>query len=193
MTVLTASTSDQHQLVEIQKKSCFLNGIQPERHIALTIPHDYHRSKNPSWFRIRALLDHLHNHEIILWMDSDVMMLQPINWKVMLPGEHMLYVAKDVNGINHGVAAWRNTPKAREFLWRIYDSHWAFRNHPWHEQGVIHTLAERMDICYVDKQVFNAYESDLSDESCILHLPAKSFEHRLKVMGEQLHKLQNKS
>lgn len=187
MIVLTASTKDFSQLTDIQKQSCILNGIAPNEHVVERIPQGY--EKHPSWFRIRALLDHLPNHDMVLWLDSDAMLLRPLP---AFPGKHMLYVARDFNGLNHGVACYRNTPKTREFLWRVYDSHWRFRSHPWHEQGAIHTIAEQYDIHYMEKDVFNCYMPERTSRTSILHLPAKSFDDRLSIMTGELLKLQKR-
>ncbi len=188
MTVLTSYTRDQAQLATIQKQSCILCGIEPERHIAIEIP-DYYTDKHPSWFRIRALLDHLPNHDQILWMDTDAMMLRPMDYRPFKDGS-MMHVCKDQNGINHGVVCYANSDKAREFLWKVYDQHWRFRAHPWHEQAAVHILAEQYPITYLPKSIYNAYEKEVTSETCILHLPSKSFDYRLKVMQRELLKLQ---
>lgn len=189
MTVLTASTQDFSQLTDIQKQSCILNGISPERHIVVPIPEDYPRPS--SWFKIRALIDHLRNHKSVLWMDADSMMLRKIPNLDLSLGYNIVELAKDANGWNCGVMLWRNTPEAFEWLWRIYDSYDAFRHHPWFEQAAFHTMAEAIKPKQLGKE-WNVYEDDnLSIPGFILHLPAKSFEDRLAIMTRELLKLQS--
>ena len=184
MTVLTASTLDQSELVEIQRQSCMKHGITPERYIAVPIADSY--PKHPSWFRIRALLDHLAHHDKILWMDTDAMMLKPCDFRIA--PNTTVAMARDHNGWNHGVAIWNNTPESREFLWRIYDSYSRYAQHEWHEQAAIHVLAEQMRVVEMQKCIFNAYEHEVTDKTCILHLPARSKEDRLRIMRSYLNK-----
>jgi hypothetical protein len=194
MTILTASTPGVHlQLTEVQRQSCLLCGILPERHLSLPIDPKYPRPY--SWFKVRALLDHLHYHEHILWMDADAMMLKPIQLDFVLKSlameefNHPVALAQDVNGWNCGVMLWRRCPEAFEHLWRIYDAFDKFREHPWFEQGAFHTMAEAINPAVLPKALFNAYPKDRTEESCILHLPATPDSARLAIMTKELEKL----
>lgn len=187
MTILTAYTDGQRELVEIQRKAALKCGIAPERIIAVPIPHSY--PKPPSWFRVRALLDHLPNHERILWLDTDAMLLKNPSSLLEEKGEHTLYVAQDHNGINNGVACWSNTPKAREALWRIYDSYDRFAQHPWFEQGALQTQAEEIDIGWMQKHIFNANEKEVTADTVVLHLPNRPHDVRVTIMQQYLRKL----
>jgi hypothetical protein len=190
MCVLTASTKSQSQLTDIQKESCLINGIHPELHLCLPISESYPR--HPSWFKVRALIEHLRNHEFVCWMDADAMMVKEIDWKFYTGGDSTCYITRDRNGLNCGVMIWRNCPKAFEALWEIYDSYEKFSQHPWYEQGALHTMAERIDIGPLPKTIFNSYPSDRSTDSCILHWPATKHDERLEAMKTELNKLRNR-
>lgn len=189
MLVLSASTADQSLLTGIQRQSVLLCGFAANEYLHLTIPKSY--PKNPSWFRIRALLDHLPNHDLVLWLDSDAMLLRSIyqDKGFLFPNGHAVYVARDFNGFNLGVSCWRNTPQTRELLWRIYDAHDKFREHPWHEQGAFHCFVESVGVRVMPKHLFNAYPEDKTPESYILHLPNRTMAERQLIMGEELTKL----
>ncbi len=180
MIALTAFTRNQEYLVSLQQQFCARAGIDS---VALPIGSDY--PKHPSWFRVRALLDHLQNHDQILWLDSDACLLKLPDPQLFV-GDSVAFFSRDRNGINNGVALWKNNPKARELLWRIYDAHPRFAQHDWHEQGSLHTLAEQYDIGFVPKHIFNASEDDETEETCILHLANRSDQYRAEVMEKRL-------
>lgn len=185
MTVITAATSDQDELVEIQRQSCLLSGIEKERHIALHIDRNY--SRHPSWFKVRGLIEHLPHHEYLLWMDADSMMVQPTAlWHGHLDNSHPAFLAKDANGWNCGIMAWRRCPEAFEWLWKIYDSFDKFRDHPWFEQAAFHTMAEAIKPKELPKVIFNAYVNDRNSDSAILHWPSMPFSARLAAMTKEL-------
>ncbi len=187
LAILTASTSNQDDLVEIQRRSCFLCGIKPEEHLVVPIHDSYER--HPSWFKLRALIHHLPHHENVLWMDADSMMLRDHPWFSLTCNKFTVALAKDQNGYNCGIMLWQRCPQAFEFLWSLYDDYERFKAHPWYEQGSFHVKAESFDIKEIDKSTYNAYESDCAKHSVILHLPAKPHEHRLKVMSERLQQI----
>lgn len=191
MIALTATTGNQSPLVDIQREAALLCGLAENQHLCLEIPKDYPR--HPSWFKIQAILRHLPNHDYIWWMDTDSMFLRHTGW-VHLAAQlgsnpFTAALARDYNGFNCGVMIWRRCPEAFDFLWRIYDSYEKFAQHPWFEQGAFHTMAESQKVLELPKSVYNAYESDRAVDSMILHLPGKSHEHRLRVMGAELEKL----
>lgn len=194
MLVLTASTKNQANLTAIQKESCILCGVSPNEHVAESVPEGYPR--HPSWFKIRSIIHHLPHHDYILWMDSDAMMLRPGSWawfnQAVRWKKFTCALTRDINGFNCGVMVWANTPQSFEFLWRIYDSYEEFDRHPWMEQGSFHTMAESFDVVELPKLVWNAYETDRTDDSLILHLPGKSPIYREAVMQENLEKLRGK-
>lgn len=173
MIILTAATKSHMELALLQRES--VERFDVGEHVILPIHDSY--QKHPSWFRIRGLIDHLPRQDFILWMDTDSIMLRSPDWDVMMPGSANLFVAKDHNGLNNGVAIWRNTPENIDLLWDIYDSHWAFRKHPWHEQGALHTMQERIKIHWIDKPLLDSY---------VLHLPNRSYAERIMLMRAQI-------
>ncbi len=180
MIALTAFTSNQEGLIELQQQFCVRAGIES---VAVPIGEDY--PKHPSWYRVRALLDHLPNHDSILWLDTDAFLLKLFTVGLFESGP-VVYLAKDHNGWNNGVGLWVNTPKARELLWRMYDAYPRFSMHDWHEQGALHTLAEQYSIGLLPKHIFNASEADETEETCVLHLANRSNQYRVDVMKKRL-------
>jgi hypothetical protein len=189
MTILTASTPNYTQLTDMQKQSALMHDIEPERHIVVPIREDYERPA--SWFKIQALIHHLPNHKAVLWVDADALLLRKLPSYYAPKGDRFVELCKDANGWNCGVMLWVNTPKAFEFLWRIYDSYDTFRHHPWFEQASFQTMAEAIAPHELTKH-WNCYEGDKIHEPYILHFPAKSFEDRLSLMTRELLKLQNR-
>lgn len=191
MIVLTATTQDQTDLVDIQRESAMLFGVAPNEHLCMEIPEYYPR--HPSWFKIQALISHLPNHDCILWMDTDAIFVRKDHWLWAYGASASITapvaLCRDYNGFNCGVMIWRRCTQAFQFLWKIYDSYDRFRDHPWFEQGAFHTMAEEFAPFELPKR-WNHYESELNSESVILHLPGKTYDHRVKVMTEQLKKLQ---
>lgn len=180
MIALTAFTANQRPMVKLHQQFCERCGVDS---VAVPIGHDY--PKHSSWFRVRALLDHLPNHDSVLWLDSDACMLRKPTPELFAT-EAIAFFAKDDNGINNGVALWRNHPKARELLWRMYDAHPRFAQHDWHEQGALHTLAEQYALGFLPKHLFNASEADETGETYVLHLANRTDEYRIKIMKERL-------
>lgn len=191
MIVLTATTRDQTALTDIQKASAMAFGVSPNEHLCLEVPEKY--PKHPSWFKIRALLTHLPLHDRVLWMDSDSMFVRKDHWQwtheQFMDSKAPVSLCRDYNGFNCGIMMWKSCPKSFELLWKIYDSYETFKDHPWFEQGALHTMIESFSPRELPKR-WNQYEHELTDESLILHLPAKPYAHRLKVMGQQLAILQ---
>jgi hypothetical protein len=190
MTILTASTPNHSELTDLQRESCLLNGIEAENHIILPIDDDY--PKHPSWFRIRALLDHLPHHEMVMWLDTDAILLRQIDESRLFAGNHILYLSRDRNGINHGVACYRNCAKSRELLWRVYDAYHRFQYHEWHEQAAIQVFAEQYDIGYLPKEIFNAYPEDRTEGSMVLHAVNRSHEERVKLLSDEIERMRRR-
>lgn len=190
MIVLTASTPNQADLTDIQRQSALIFGASENEHVCLTIPKSYPRP--PSWFKIQAILRHLPNHDFIWWMDSDAMFVAKDHWHwaslEFQKTEATVLICQDYNGFNCGVMVWRRCEESESSLWRIYDSYERFKDHPWFEQGSFHTMAESIAPHILPKR-FNAYENELAEDSLVLHLPATSHTHRLKMMHHSLSQL----
>lgn len=193
MTLLTAATPNQIPLTELQHEAALLCGIKKEQHLIVPIDPKYPRPY--SWFKLRALIHHLPHHKGILWIDADAMPLEPLpNLEKHCP--EMVALSRDINGWNCGVMFWRNCPEAFEWLWTLYDSFDQYRDHPWYEQAAFHTKAEAMmkhGGIRILAKTWNSYEGEDDGPPLILHLPARSDEYRLKVMGYRLKKLQEQS
>jgi len=171
--VLTAATESHMGMVDLQRKSVAKFNVA--HHVCLTIPAYY--PKHPSWFRIRGLIDHLPKHDYILWMDTDSIIIREPDLEQLVLPTAILNVAKDHNGLNNGVGIWKNTPETIEILWDIYDSHPKFKDHPWHEQGALHTMQERMDIHWIPKETLDKY---------ISHFPNTPDDERMRLMTAAL-------
>ncbi len=191
MIVLTATTKDKTALTDIQKASAMAFGVSPNEHLVLEIPKDYPR--HPSWWKIRALITHLPAHDHVLWMDSDAMFVRKDHWlwtyEQVASQTAPVALCRDYNGFNCGVMMWKRCPKAFEFLWDLYESYQIYQKDPWFEQAPFHKMAEAYQPHELPKR-WNQYESELNSGSLILHLPAQTYEYRLKTMGLQLANLQ---
>lgn len=150
------------------------------------IPDDYPRQ--PSWFKVGLIRDELPYTDYILWIDADALIIGEADFRQLIK-EATLNITKDQNGINNGVAAWRNCPEAYTVLNRIEGMYSTFKDHPWFEQAPLMEFVDELDVHYHDKEVLNAYQSDVSTRSQILHLPGTPNNERLKIMRKTLKKL----
>lgn len=153
------------------------------RFVSQLIPDDYARPA--SWFKVGAIRRHLPDHDFVLWIDCDALIIgkQDIT-QILSPVT--LNISKDKNGMNHGVATWRNCPESLAALDRMESLSAEFLNHPWWEQAALMTFIDEISVCYQPKEVFNAYPEDACEATQILHFPGMTNEERIPLMKERL-------
>lgn len=146
--------------------------------------HTLDSTREPPWSKIIALKNHLKDYDWLMWIDADAIIVKYDNFHDIVNNNDKLFLfTKDENGINSGVFFIRNSEESYLYLEKIYDST-EFINHIWWEQAAIHHLvntdeAFRNSIGYIDKDIYNSYE--ITENSSILHLPARTTEYRSKV------------
>jgi hypothetical protein len=160
----------------------------PKYHFAVeAIPEGYDRPA--SWFKVQALLKHLPDHDFVFLLDADSLIIGKEDLGAILK-DSTLNIARDVHGINHGIAAWKNCPEAFWALETMHRGYEGKENHPWFEQSVLMEIEDQMNIHYQTKEVFNAYHGlDVSAKTQIVHLPGILNHDRLPIMAEYYHKL----
>ncbi len=154
--------------------------------------------RNICWHRATALMQNLHNFDLLVWMDADSLIT---NHEIELPqfAQNLITVAKDRNGINDGVMFVKGGEESRKLIQRI-----------WNEDGT--SMQDAMQKLYdkdasvsqliavVPQQRFNAYlmeEYNLPKESLgnwspgdfMLHLPALSMDRRVELINEAIPKM----
>jgi hypothetical protein len=159
----------------------------PKYHFAVeAIPEGFTRAA--SWYKVNAILKHLKDHDFVLWLDADSLIVGVEDIGKML-GDKTLNIARDKHGVNHGIAAWKNCPEAfwaLETMNRAYDK---WQDGIWHEQHALMELEGQMNICYQPKVKFNAYPEDIDSTTQILHFPGMLPHDRLPLMEQAYHKL----
>lgn len=159
----------------------------PQFHFAVeSIPEDFDRQ--PSWFKVNALLKHLPDHDFCLWVDADCIMVGEGNLRDLL-GDTSLNIARDKFGPNHGVAAWRNCPESFYALERMKREYDKYREHQWFEQASLMDMEAELKITYQPKHIWNAYQEDVNSETIIQHWPGMLNSDRWPLMFQAYQKL----
>jgi hypothetical protein len=159
----------------------------PKYHFAVEIiPEGYERPA--SWYKVAAILKHLPHHDFVLWLDADSQIVGDADIGAMLK-DKTLNIARDKNGLNHGIAAWKNCPESFWALETMNRGYEGKEDHPWQEQSVLMEIESKIQIHYQDKVKFNAYPEDVTSESQILHFPGMLPHDRLPMMAKAYEKL----
>jgi hypothetical protein len=140
-----------------------------------------HYPRKPSWFKVDAIRRHLGQHDFVMWIDADAMVIGEKDLRPML-ADAPLNICKDKNGINHGIAAWKNCHEARVALDLMDALYPTYQTHRWFEQAALMSFIDLLPHNTLPKHIFNAYQSDLSPETQILHLPGTPNGERLQIM-----------
>jgi hypothetical protein len=189
ISVITAFNSDFRRLGAICASAMTHHRIKVEPDVALDgrLIHDSFE-RPPSWFKIPYITCEIkEGFDYVLWIDSDAMLTGKQRVKDLIDPKSDLTIATDENGINCGVMAWRSSEKTLKFLGRVWERE-EFIDHPWWEQAAIADMIDELSVSYVDKSLFNAYPSDATEESGILHWPGMSIEEREPLMAEAFNK-----
>lgn len=152
------------------------------RFVSCLIPDNY--SRPPSWYKLELLKKHLPDHDFVLWIDSDALIVGSNDIKSLIK-DATLNISEDKNGINCGVMAWKNCPESFKAIERMESMHEEHRDHPWFEQSALMTFVDELDVNLVPKHIFNAYQYDVCSETQILHFPGMG-DGRLDAMKEAM-------
>lgn len=159
----------------------------PQIHFAVeATPENFDR--HPSWFKVRAILKHLPDHDFVLCLDADTLMVGTENVRDMIE-DKTLNIARDQNGPNNGVAAWKNCPESFYALETMERSFPKWKSHPWHEQHQLMEMESELQIGYRPKHIWNAYDEDVNSETLIRHWPGISASDRVPLMLQAYQKL----
>lgn len=151
-------------------------------------------SRAASWSKIRFIQAAIRSglYDWVLWIDADALVLRDDVTIETVPcdGERLL-LAQDGNGVNAGVLLLRADDAMLAFL-----AHWyaqtQFLSHQWWEQAALmHLLGidgtfDRPDVGFLAKKVWNAYPSDVDENSFILHVAAMQ-KDRFRILQKHLY------
>lgn len=135
----------------------------------------------PSWGKLEHIRHFLPHYDYVQWLDADALILGQQDLRDLLKPA-TLNIAKDANGINCGVMAWRNCPEAFAALDRMEKAYERFKDHPWFEQAALMEFVDELDVHYQEKRVYNAYQHDFCAETLIRHWPGEPNDVRLREM-----------
>jgi hypothetical protein len=136
---------------------------------------------HPSWAKIGCIRANLPHYDYVQWIDADALILGQQDLRDLLKPA-TLNIAKDGNGINCGVMAWRNCPEAFAALDRMEKAYERFKDHPWFEQAALMEFVDELDVHYQEKRIYNAYQHDFCAETLIRHWPGEPNDVRLREM-----------
>jgi hypothetical protein len=159
------------------------------RYARWAMPDDY--GCHPSWYKLRVLRHVLPHHDYVLWVDADAMIVGDADLReVIQPAT--INIAKDDNGINHGVVAYKNCLQSFDAILRMELMHDEFKDHQWFEQAALMTFIDELDVHYQPKLIWNAYPREVSGfgdvcpQTLIVHWPGMSIEERVPWMSDRL-------
>jgi hypothetical protein len=156
----------------------------PQYHLAVeAIPEDYER--HPSWFKVEVLLKHIDDHDFVLWMDADSLLIGRQDIRNLL-ADTTVNLAKDKNGLNAGIMAWKNCSESMYALERMRREYEQWKDGPWFEQHVLMEMEGHIGMHFQDKRIWNAYYGeDVCDQTLIVHWPGMSMRDRLPQMQRE--------
>lgn len=125
------------------------------------------------WHKIEMVLDAMASAPHVLCIDADAVMLRAPTAAEMdeLCGDFTLAITKDEGHANTGVMCWRSCPESIAALNRIISGCGAaeFSSTPWNEQGILNTFIDELDVHYLDRSTWNAFEHNVGPHSLIRH------------------------
>lgn len=154
-------------------------------YVRMRIPDTFKRP--PSWFKVGAILSALPFTDYVLWIDADAMIVGEQDFRRLVKPV-TLNIARDDNGINNGVAAWKNCQQSFCVL-REIDQMEEFFEHQWWEQAALSSIIQRVSVFEQPKKQWNAYKEDVCDSSQVVHFPGMPIDERLSNMVEFSSKL----
>lgn len=183
MLFLTAYDTEFSPLGELCAKSIkkYIHRLGRHHMAVEQIPDDYDRK--PSWFKVQAIQKHLKDHDFVASIDADAMIIGDWDMRPHLNPDP-LNICYDVNGVNHGVAVWRNCPEAFIALELMETLYPVCKDHVWYEQWALMQFIGILPHNALQKEIWNAYPSDRVAHSQILHFPGMTMAERLPLMTE---------
>lgn len=132
---------------------------------------DYDRP--PYWAKIQIIRRLLESHAYVLCIDADAVMLRPPTqaetWELL--GDYTLAITRDEGHANTGVMCWRQCPEAFAALDRVYAGYKdpKYAATPWNEQGVLNSFINELNVHYLDRSTWNAFEHNAGPHTLIRH------------------------
>ena len=184
--ILTAYTQDYENVGNL----CYDSILRYGRalgipHSNIIIPDDYARPA--SWFKLEAVRRKLPDHDYVLWIDADAMVVGNRDVREIIQ-PHALNLSVDSNGVNMGVVAFRNCAETFAIMDRIESLSAKYADHPWFEQAAVQSFADEVDIFKQPKELWNAYPSevegggDVTKDTLFCHWPGVPFREKIPWM-----------
>lgn len=186
MQILVVSACDYRMETEAQISEASIrraiHGLPEWRCEFHRIPDDYGRP--PYWFKMSLVRGALARAAYVLWIDADAVMLRPPTAEESeeICSTKTLAITQDEGHINAGVMAWRRCDEAFSALNRCVAAYGdpRYAETPWNEQGVLETFLDTLDVHYMDRSTWNAFEHNVGPHSLIRHW-ANDFDRRRKM------------
>jgi hypothetical protein len=150
-------------------------------------------TNNRSWSRLALTMSLLPACEFLLWIDCDAMIVGKCDFREIIQ-PHSINIAKDNNGINDGVVAWKNCDEVRQTFDRLLSMREQYADHPFRAQGALGTFIDELDVFYQPKHVWNAYPKEVwpglvdevNSETMVAHYPGMAPDVAYPFMKERL-------
>jgi hypothetical protein len=137
--------------------------------------------RKPSWAKVPLILRNLPDYDYVQWIDADAVVTGEQDLSDILQPA-TLNIARDLNGINCGVMAWRNCEQSLHALRYIDHCYPRYADHPWFEQAALMSFVDELEVCYQPKPLYNAYAEDFGEGTLIRHWPGQPNDVRLVQM-----------
>lgn len=147
----------------------------------------YCESRPPAWSKVQLLLDNLHAHDWLWWIDVDAKVTNPTVKleEIINDSGYDLLIAEDNLGINTGSFFIRNCDWSRDFLQRV----WALgpdpKHHWWEQWAFIRLLRDETDkqhVGIIPKRLINSYPNDWQTGDFIYHAAGYRGNERVKLL-----------
>lgn len=137
-----------------------------------------------SWFKVGLIRQLLPCSDYVLWVDADTLLTGNDSPYSFVDLQGALTISKDENGINCGVMAWPNSPMSLHALGRLMHLRDEYRDHQWWEQAALSTFVDELSVHYAPKHVFNAYPTEVTAETQIVHFAGIPHPEREATMAQ---------
>jgi len=149
------------------------------------------KKSNPNWSKAQALLNHIDDHEYIIWMDSDTLIFNPnkkLEEIISKSPKKFILATKDIGGnsmLNSGVLFFKSHTYTKNLIkrWRDFNGDKSSLYSSGGDQEVLCEILKKSDEAGFNRKIFemNEFNTDprlVNSETFILHFMA--YPHQLK-------------
>jgi len=154
------------------------------------------KKSNPNWSKAQALLNHIDDHEYIIWMDSDTLIFNPnkkLEEIISKSPKKFILATKDIGGnsmLNSGVLFFKSHNYTKNLIkrWRDFNGDKSSLYSSGGDQEVLCEILKKSDEAGFNRKIFemNEFNTDprlVNNDTFILHFMAYPQELKKIFMG----------